>query len=85
MLADNGADVDAVTQHEGYTILHVAATAGRVAVLRWAIRRGHDLSVRDALNHTALDVAISSRQHYATECLRKARHRQRKGKARTVR
>lgn len=56
LLLEHGADVGA-TANEGWTLLHVAAFAGRVAIVKMLLEAGADMGVRDKDGQTPRDVA----------------------------
>lgn len=70
-IAGNGGDPN-VKQGDGTPLLHAAAAAGSVEMLRLLILNGADLNARDAQGATALAVAESRGNQEAAELLRKA-------------
>ena len=70
-IAGNGGDPN-VKQGDGTPLLHAAAAAGSVEMLRLLILNGADLDARDAQGATALAVAEGKGNQEAAELLRRA-------------
>lgn len=56
LLLDNGADINAQRQRDGYTALHIAEVLGDVPCRQLLLKRGADTTIKDANGYTYLEV-----------------------------
>ncbi|KAJ5995518.1 hypothetical protein N7481_002495 [Penicillium waksmanii] len=68
-LLSQGARIDYVDSKDGQTPLHKACSSGNSEIVKFIIRRGADVDVRDFLGNTPLHVACSTRNEGAVKLL----------------
>ena len=76
ILVNCGADVNARTVPGGDTLVHIAAGAERMRVLKWAVSKGLDLQVANEAGQLPVDIAAARHYLHVVDYLRKAvRHK----------
>lgn len=61
-LLDGGADINA-QDYNGNTVLHIFSTEGKDDLVKYAVERGSNISIRNHDAYTAIDLAKSN-HHY---------------------
>ncbi|CEJ61342.1 hypothetical protein PMG11_09877 [Penicillium brasilianum] len=68
-LLSQGATINCVDSRDGQTPLHKGCSSGNSEIVKFLIRRGADVDVRDFLGNTPLHVACSTRNEGAVKLL----------------